>query len=558
MPTRIVLAPAKGRFALFRQYVPLAIVTLVVVMIATQVAGFLYTSKQQQALIALRNDTREMRIVQQAIVDKKVAAEDYLLTGNLDHLRGFVMAAQTLQQEQALIRRLVAQREGGLRLSAPASFDRLDAIWERTIRFALSGNKSQAQAILLDQKTTQLISAVRSDISKFLVQRNAYSDVLEARIATGRSAVLSLQIVGGVLTLLCLISAFRLSGSEAARRRAAMSEALEAHSRVKILFEMADVLQSASGYEDAKAVLRSSASRLLPGLNGRLYVFNNSRDRLDLLTEWNGEDTSVTSINPGDCWALKRGKNHVNSSDPLALKCTHYDCHRPTLEVPMMARGELYGLLTFAPITDDMTDISEGGLVSALADGMSLALSNIALREKLKNQALRDPLTGLYNRRYMEDMLERFVLLSARTATPVSVVMLDLDHFKRLNDEHGHLLGDTVLRAVGQVLKEGLRETDVACRYGGEELIVLLPDCGLEDAMAKAESLRARVESLSEIHGVRITASFGVAAAPDSAVLARDLIASADAALYDSKRSGRNRVTAAATRLKEPKALAAE
>src|SRR5690606_4231864 len=148
-------------------------------------------------------------------------------------------------------------------------------------------------------------------------------------------------------------------------------------------------------------------------------------------------------------------------------------------------------------------------LGSALADGMSLALANMALREKLRNQALRDPLTGLYNRRYMEDSLQRFVRLAEREDREVSVVMVDLDHFKRLNDEHGHAFGDQVLRDSAHALVGALRETDIVCRYGGEELVVILPDCNIERAADKAELLRLRVEALGQKHNAKISASFG-------------------------------------------------
>lgn len=226
----------------------------------------------------------------------------------------------------------------------------------------------------------------------------------------------------------------------------------------------------------------------------------------------------------------------------------------------MIARGEVLGLLIFsAP-----DDLVHGRLtaardeISALADAMSLALSNIALREKLRNQALRDPLTGLYNRRYMEDMLQRFVLVTERTKAPLSVVMIDLDHFKKLNDEHGHLLGDTVLRSVASAITGALRESDVACRYGGEELTVLLPDCGLQDALVKAELLRSRIEGLSDLHGVSISASFGVASLPETSSGVTDLLSSSDAALYRAKREGRNRVAAAERSAPQWPALAAE
>jgi diguanylate cyclase (GGDEF)-like protein len=227
--------------------------------------------------------------------------------------------------------------------------------------------------------------------------------------------------------------------------------------------------------------------------------------------------------------------------------------------MPMIARGEVLGLLIFSATDDAAQDRPADAFdeISALSDAMSLALSNIALREKLRNQALRDPLTGLYNRRYMEDMLQRFVAVSERTKAPLSVIMIDLDHFKKLNDEHGHLLGDTVLRSVASAIMGALRESDVACRYGGEELTVLLPDCGLDDALMKAELLRSRIEALSDLHGVAVSASLGVASLPETSGGVTDMLRSSDAALYKAKQAGRNRV-AAAERKSSPLSLAAE
>ena len=126
--------------------------------------------------------------------------------------------------------------------------------------------------------------------------------------------------------------------------------------------------------------------------------------------------------------------------------------------------------------------------------------------------------------------------------------MIDLDHFKRLNDEHGHALGDAVLAEVASAIVGAIRPGDVACRYGGEELVVLLPDCAMAEGLDKAEMLRVRIERLSENHGAQISASFGVATLPDTSSKVADIIADADAALYRAKAEGRNRVVGAAGR----------
>ena len=318
------------------------------------------------------------------------------------------------------------------------------------------------------------------------------------------------------------------------------------------LFAMTDMLQSAEGYEDATAVLMATSLRLLPDLGASLYIFNNSRDRLDLAGSWNmpEETHQGQSLGPSNCWALKRGKPHINDPAQGTLCCTHHKGGAATLEVPMMARGSVYGLLAFATDQEQaQTRFNEiGRLCQALADSMSLALSNIALREKLRTQSLRDPLTGLYNRRYMEDALERYISLAERTGSSTTVLMLDLDDFKRLNDEHGHAKGDAVLRDVANQIVGGLRPSDVICRYGGEELMAILPNCSLDDALLKAEALRERIESLSEVHQASVSASFGIASIPETSTSVTDLVPMADAALYEAKGSGKNRVVCASRR----------
>lgn len=367
------------------------------------------------------------------------------------------------------------------------------------------------------------------------------------------------QMMAGATIFVTIIGYAPLALSEMRDRRRLAASAVEARHQVEQLFKMTDMLQSASGYGDANAVLRATAAELLPTFGGALYVFNNSRDRLDLSIRWDwpaGEAPSE-AVSPAQCWALKRGKPHVNRVGLAALRCEHYPADVVALEIPMMARGEVHGLLLVQADGIDAADrlLEVEPLAAAIAEAMSLALSNIALREKLRTQALRDPLTGLYNRRYMEDVLERYSNLAERNGNALSAIMIDLDHFKLINDEHGHALGDAVLREAAASIAGAIRPSDVACRYGGEELVVLLADCALDEAITKAELLRVRIESLSDIHGLRITASFGVATVPETSPKGTDIIAAADAALYRAKQAGRNRVEAA-VRIHEKAAVA--
>lgn len=396
-----------------------------------------------------------------------------------------------------------------------------------------------------------LIAAAVIGVMSLLMVVAGIADLLDIS-ATMEMLSFRAQLVAGATIFVTVVAYAPLALREMRDRRETAAAALEARHQVEQLFKMTDMLQSAAGYGDANAVLRATAAELLPAFGGALYVFNNSRDRLDLSVcwDWPAGDAAAEAVSPTQCWALKRGKPHLNRVGFAALRCEHHPLDVVALEIPMMARGEVYGLLLVQANGDDAEERLSGvvALATAIADAMSLALSNIALREKLRTQALRDPLTGLYNRRYMEDVLERYSNLAERNGSALAAIMIDLDHFKLLNDEHGHAMGDAILREAAASIAGAIRPSDVACRYGGEELVVLLADCGLDEAVTKAELLRARIESLSDIHGMRITASFGVAATPETSQKGTDIIAAADAALYRAKQAGRNRVEEAARR----------
>ena len=177
---------------------------------------------------------------------------------------------------------------------------------------------------------------------------------------------------------------------------------------------------------------------------------------------------------------------------------------------------------------------------------IALALVNLRLRESLSAQAVRDSLTGLYNRRYLEQALEREILRAARNSRTVGVIMLDLDHFKIFNDTHGHEAGDMLLRVLGDYLVTHVRAEDIACRYGGEEFVVILPEASLAMCQSRAEQLWKGVQGLHvNFHGELlrgVTASIGVAAFPAHGKTTAELLRAADAAMYGAKRQGRDRV----------------
>jgi diguanylate cyclase (GGDEF)-like protein len=217
--------------------------------------------------------------------------------------------------------------------------------------------------------------------------------------------------------------------------------------------------------------------------------------------------------------------------------------------MPLQGEGQILGLLHLALDLDPETGSTAPGVgrrLHALSDRIGPALANLRLRDSLRMLALRDAMTGLYNRRYMEDALKRELHRADRSGRPASLIMIDIDHFKRFNDTFGHDAGDFVLTAIARVVLKNIRPSDLACRYGGEELAVLLPEANLENAAARAEKLRLAIRELSLSHRDQLlpapTASFGVSEYPAHGASADDFVKAADRALYRAKSLGRDQV----------------
>jgi diguanylate cyclase (GGDEF)-like protein len=205
-------------------------------------------------------------------------------------------------------------------------------------------------------------------------------------------------------------------------------------------------------------------------------------------------------------------------------------------------------------IAESLPDVVPETYLRMLAENVSLAVGNLRLRDTLRAMAMADPLTGLANRRQLETVLDSRLMEANRTNKSISCIMFDIDHFKRFNDQFGHDAGDTVLRAVGDLLKQSARDTD-AFRYGGEEFLLLMPNMGIEQAAQRAEEIRLKIGALQIEHAGRelgaITASFGVATAPEHCTFTK-LIRTADAALLLAKEAGRNRVLQTEARQARP------
>ena len=314
-----------------------------------------------------------------------------------------------------------------------------------------------------------------------------------------------------------------------------------------LLRQMSDMLQICNGVQEAYTVLEQFAPQIFSKTAGAVYMTNESMRAVDAVSTW-GELASELVFEVEDCWALRRGRVHKLNSSLPGLKCQHVDpaFDGVYLDVPLVASGESLGLLHLEWSGMEAPGKGQQELAQIMAEHISLSLSNIRLREKLHEQSVRDPLTHAFNRRYMEESLARELPRAKRKNIQVGMIMLDIDHFKKFNDNYGHAAGDMILVRLAALLQTHVRGEDIVCRLGGEEFLMILPDANRAVTLGRAELIRVAVQAMDmEFNGKHLTqinVSQGVAIYPEHGSTGQEMMEHADFALYRAKENGRNRV----------------
>ncbi|MCM2269709.1 MAG: diguanylate cyclase [Thermoanaerobaculia bacterium] len=407
---------------------------------------------------------------------------------------------------------LDAQRQVGRQRSALR--------WLAFVGVPLAVLTGVAMALLLARRATRSLAALADAASQ--IERG---DLPEPIAYVGRDE------------LTWLARAFnRMIAKEAVRRdeRAALA-ALD------------ELLQSSGTLEEAAGVVATFAPRLLPAASGGLYFYDASRCELERVAAF-GDDASIGPAHfvPDRCWAIRLAKPYraLAAHDP---RCSH-DGHGEGAAVciPLAAHGEIFGLFTCSLQAADAAERPDWVAVAEdLGERLALQFAALRLREDLRNQSIRDPLTSVFNRRYFDETFERELRRAERAHKPLSLLLIDLDHFKRFNDTYGHEAGDLVLREFGALLGQVFRAGDLPCRLGGEEFAVLLPESDLAGIRHRVEELSMRLRNrdlrLRKQPLGRVTMSAGLAEFPTHGHSAQELLRAADEALYAAKNAGRDR-----------------
>lgn len=362
---------------------------------------------------------------------------------------------------------------------------------------------------------------------------------------------------GLVLTLNDISELRRAEGvvNERADQLAVLNRELHEKSETTTrLVKLGELLQACVTFPEAFSVVGTAMTEFLGGLSGTVHLTSASRNLVEEMAHWGDVRSSATQFAPEDCWALRRGQEHVAGPGMLTPRCAHIteNGKKGYVCMPLAAQGETLGILHLCePNAAEKPQwlAERQQILRGVVDTLALALANLRLRETLRQQSIRDPNTGLFNRRYLEETSSRELRRMERSAQPLTILMLDVDHFKQFNDTFGHEAGDLVLKQVAATLIEHARESDVVSRYGGEEFAIVMPGCSLEEGAERAEALRQAIRQLHLTHRGRtlgtVTVSFGVAAYPEHGSGWAEITNAADHALYDAKGEGRDRVVVA-------------
>lgn len=436
------------------------------------------------------------------------------------------------------------------------------ALSNQVIQTFQAKGREEAEKLIIEHKGIVLLSEIREITSgikeeEALLLRDRELDVYKITKLTNYYLITT-----NALTLALLILLFALINWQYSKRQQAQKQLKEMIRGTDNAIALSSILQSCSALEETFEPLATYCQKILP-FPGILYLAHSKHNYMEFAVKW-GRPVSREEevLSPNHCWALHRGKIHSFDNAVNSIICEHAkQAHRKIpsyLCIPLQAQNDNVGLLYVELSKNEQ--LSEGkfrqlmvnfeSLIMTTADVIASSLANIKLRETLKIRSIRDVLTGLYNRSYLEESFDREILRSQRQKSKLAVVMMDIDHFKAINDNYGHEAGDIVLVELGKLLRNRIRKSDIACRYGGEEILLLFFDIdNAEDAFNRVETIREEISQLAINHHGKIiaplTASFGIAIMPQHGDNQVQLIAAADSALYKSKEAGRNRVTMA-------------
>jgi diguanylate cyclase (GGDEF)-like protein len=311
------------------------------------------------------------------------------------------------------------------------------------------------------------------------------------------------------------------------------------------LSDMADMLYSCESKDEVYQAVALTCSKLFPNMSGCICIISNSKNYVEMNSIWGDERTSKEIFSQSECWALRRAKINLLSSGKSGLVCGHLiqPISGAHLCFPLFGQGEVIGILHMYALEEISPE--EQQTTEIIARILGFALNNLSIKQRLTHDNLRDGMTQLFNQSYMETIAEQRLAEAERLGQALSVVFLDIDNFKSYNSHYGHLTANIIIQGLAEMLLKSIRSFDIACRWGGEEFVIIMPNMTLENLRKRVEELRIDVERMQLKDGDQIlqgiTASFGIAVS-EPGITVKDFLNRANQAMFEAKRTGKNRV----------------
>lgn len=553
-----------------RVIVPIAVVVLIlnalIPIYAFKVLNVSYAKTSHS-----RNTIDKASNVMLTMVDAETGMRGYIITDNTKFLEPYYAARARLENQRHELSELVANTPSAKKLLNTLN-KRIDSSLEqiqKTISINESGDNEQATDIVRSSEGKARMDLVRTAVAELielekqqLKAQAAYEDKVDTVALTALLFLTLFDVVMFVIAFRLLFNALktaRAAESELNRLHnlsVKYSEQLAASNKIKdTQARLTDQLQAVLTAQEAYTVIERYCTYLFPHNAGTLFIRSHSKDYFQMMAQWGKCNYKDDGFEPMDCWAARSNHIHAYIAQTESMACNHLSHSSPephtAVCIPIASSDEMIGIMTlYGQANEDGTintvDEETINLIQEVVSQIALAISNLRLRENLRNSSIVDVLTGLYNRRYLDETFHREIARSQRSKESIGIIMLDVDHFKNFNDTYGHEAGDHVLHEVGLSLKQACRASDLACRYGGEEFVLLLLNADLKSTIERTAMIREELKKKHLMYGGQslpaVNVSMGVSMYPHHGSKPEELIRCADEALYKAKHDGRDRV----------------
>lgn len=503
--------------------------------------------------------------------DAETGTRGYVITGDKSFLAPYLKVKESIPLDYAYLKRLTADnpnQQRYLNQLEPLIQKKL-VISAKLINLMINQGKEAATQAVKGGEGKSTMDEIRSILNKMLSDKKQLLQQRGILLEKSNRQTISMIVVGSALAVVFICAPILIINREIKERRRKETELRRAYHEVndgakkleirnkeiELLSKMAEYLQTTFADEEAFQIISAYLGKLFPDSPGVIYLYNNSRTTLTPNIKWGALSLTDAPFTADDCWALRLGYTHEVHDSRQWLACPHIKQPPPFSYfcIPMLAHGEALGVLHLQHESHDTDQLEQfqaynhtSQLAMTVTEHIALALSNLYLRQKLHQMSIRDPLTDLYNRRYLEETMTREMFRASRDNSPIGIIMLDIDNFKQYNDTHGHEAGDVVLKTLANLLKSFIRGSDIACRYGGEEFLLAIMGTSKEDTQQHAGNLLKSVQKQQIYYHDRqisgITISVGLSVFPEHGTVINELVNAADKALYRAKAEGRNRV----------------